>query len=270
MINKETLDMIYDETEELIVRYRTINDRLMESIKNNTLYLNDPNKFNDPFDCVSMINEDDFTRVVLGKIFDEATRTGINPNTPDAILKFNKQIETMKSLVATSKEEIKQVGIACFCETTHNTLMWSHYADSHRGICLVYKKSEIEDFAKANNNFIFKKVDYIKSLKSHNHFDFISNKLDIKSLLHLKGDVWEYENEWRLISTTCSERNIKSPQLHAVIFGYKTTDDNIVKIYEILGDDFIYFKMLADLEILKLRPHRFMPIVVKNKLKPSS
>src|SRR4029077_1056950 len=34
------------------------------------------------------------------------------------------------------KEMSKRFGLICFCEDWYNTLLWSHYADKHRGMCL--------------------------------------------------------------------------------------------------------------------------------------
>ena len=35
-------------------------------------------------------------------------------------------------------EKIEDYGIACFTTKNDNTLLWSHYADEHQGICLEF------------------------------------------------------------------------------------------------------------------------------------
>jgi hypothetical protein len=53
--------------------------------------------------------------------------------------------------------EVK-IGIYCLSEIVDSTLMWSHYADSHRGICVVLEAEQISenwfmDFARSSFNF---------------------------------------------------------------------------------------------------------------------
>ena len=62
----------------------------------------------------------------------------------------------------------KSFGIACFSETYDSLLMWSHYADYHRGICLEYSYEEIK-----------KLVPFCPVVYTDN-FENLANYLDIK------------------------------------------------------------------------------------------
>ena len=79
--------------------------------------------------------------------------------------------------------------------------MYSHYADSHKGICVEY---EIElNNLENSDNISFGKVEYAQKEKITN----------LKDLYMLKNSEWTYElelaksNIWRLIN--CSIRELK-------------------------------------------------------------
>ena len=64
--------------------------------------------------------------------------------------------------------------------TLFNPLMWSHYADSHKGFCIVFDPLIAGLFP----------VKYVK---------IRPDKFDSHKTLTSKGEVWEYENEYRFI-----------------------------------------------------------------------
>ena len=121
-----------------------------------------------------------------------------------------------------------QYMVACFSETNTSSLMWGHYADSHKGFCLEYDlTSIISDCAKDCKDIrqcvaLMMSVAIAPVIYSKGRFDASSgftsmlmnivlesatNKqvgyyyadmlLPIKALL-TKSDEWEYEAEWRM------------------------------------------------------------------------
>jgi len=100
-------------------------------------------------------------------------------------------------------------GISCFSERYDNALMWSHYANRHTGICVEY------DFSlfKPNEKPLLQLFPVIYTNKreclptnvtyDENWKPYLSNSpftlyQIIKNLIS-KSDVWNYEQEWRLI-----------------------------------------------------------------------
>lgn len=75
-------------------------------------------------------------------------------------------------------------GLLCFCGHWHNHLLWSHYADRHRGICLGFDVSD---------EWI-KKVKYTKTRTS---LKLPITEAVMQSLLFTKSAGWKYEQEWR-------------------------------------------------------------------------
>jgi len=50
------------------------------------------------------------------------------------------QKEMYKHALKRYKEILKHIGIFCLSPFNDNMLMWSHYADSHKGVCLQFRR----------------------------------------------------------------------------------------------------------------------------------
>ena len=62
---------------------------------------------------------------------------------PSARLK--KEPEWRRSYRHVLFEAKQTVGIACFSETYVNEIMWAHYAENFKGICVAYSTSKLRD-----------------------------------------------------------------------------------------------------------------------------
>lgn len=107
--------------------------------------------------------------------------------------------------------------IKSFSEIKSNNLMWAHYANKYKGICIEY------DFSKLNNDILFhlfpvfytnfKKKDMGLQYTIEEHLDLkqmnyersfpndVDYLKDIMPLFLIKSKDWEYEKEWRLLFT---------------------------------------------------------------------
>jgi Protein of unknown function (DUF2971) len=80
--------------------------------------------------------------------------------------------------------------IYCLTPIPDSTLMWSHYADNHRGIVLEY----------STDNAVFgiaQEVQYLSSYPRWSPHDLMTKST--VQLLLTKSDDWEYEREYRVI-----------------------------------------------------------------------
>lgn len=119
--------------------------------------------------------------------------------------------------------------IACLCgeseKSINNQLMWAHYANSHKGICVNYSlpTESIVFLDKKHTSFcVFNQVKYTKKKKK------IEN-LTLEDALFLKTFQWNYENEFRLISFSEKNNQEKYPtvgnvKINAVYLGCKIQD----------------------------------------------
>lgn len=78
----------------------------------------------------------------------------------------------------------EKFGLICFSEDWENPLLWSHYADKHRGICLGFE----------TDDRILKKVRYVKERLA---LTLPITKETAEQLLWAKYWDWRYEREWR-------------------------------------------------------------------------
>lgn len=77
----------------------------------------------------------------------------------------------------------KHLGLICFSRTWDNPVLWSHYADKHKGFALGFEVLEKD----------VREVTYVKKrLKASD----VGKK--VKTLLTHKYSDWEYENEVRM------------------------------------------------------------------------
>lgn len=96
--------------------------------------------------------------------------------------------------------------MACFSQEFNSILMWSHYADSHKGFCIEYDLTRNEKNKQLFDNLF--PVIYSDDISDITN-DMLSAENDgitdkfiwsiyNKALLR-KSATWKYENEWRLI-----------------------------------------------------------------------
>ncbi len=98
-------------------------------------------------------------------------------------------------LFATVKQQASSLlGFLCFSRTWRNPLMWSHYADRHKGICLGF---DVTDDACQPVNYSSIRSQTIQSCFKKG----VEPNIDqVTNWLQTKFDGWQYEDEVRLIS----------------------------------------------------------------------
>lgn len=198
----------------------------------------------------------------------------------------------MDEILHKKDEEIRQKLFKCYKTTCfslelNNILMWAHYADNHKGVCLEF---EIEEFDKNYNlsgteifknglleNEIFKEITY-NSLPLIKYYHYLQSFTDddnkdvpFHEILTTKSSCWEYEKEWRYIipdkNGTLKEINKKS--LKSIIFGYKSDFNNIWDNYETIINTFpdIYIaKMVLQHQRYEIHPCKLIYNLKKNYL----
>lgn len=156
-----------------------------------------------------------FKKINLDKICDlYYQKYKNNHNLIEAKAKLDKQIEEQKKVLKDKFSEIKQIRdkflVGCFTTNYDSILMWSHYADNHRGVCIEF---DIPD----NEQELYSKVIYSETRPSNNLVQGIekicghllgkgeidmADKLFIKLMTepyYTKSKNWSYENEYRLL-----------------------------------------------------------------------
>lgn len=88
---------------------------------------------------------------------------------------------------------IIKTGVYCLSAINDDILMWSHYSEGHRGLCLQFDTTKnvamFDQAFKVSYNEQYPSVDIINIGKSDEY----------RKALLTKSKHWEYEQEWRLL-----------------------------------------------------------------------
>lgn len=177
--------------------------------------------------------------------------------------KISKYIRGIKRSI---KDEDDEYLICSFSVNTKekkaydNVLMWSHYADGHRGICLEFEFDKHIKTLNERHNATIKKVEYRDSVGTL-YFNInalqrqsgaicfvITNIQDIDNIYITKLKDWEYESEYRALVSAddCYGKCIKydSSQLKSIAFGMRTLNDDKRKIARLFGNSIKYYQVI--------------------------
>jgi len=131
---------------------------------------------------------------------------------------------TLEDLVNTLKSKHK---ICSFSEINDSILIWSHYADYHKGFCTEYSFTDLP----CDNQLSKYIFPVIYSPKLYNITPCMINSpksnynILSRLLLYLrKSEEWKYQKEWRLVTLSENPYSYKMPTPTAIYFGAKITD----------------------------------------------
>ncbi len=234
----------------ILYTYCKIDSYTIDGLLNNYLWFSKPKDFNDPYDCYP------YHEISLSKVDIQNYRNSclnwLEANNEIANFDKNPRKYIKKSL----DKVLNNIGIKCFSEVDNEMLMWAHYADAHKGMCLEFDCNFDKTFFNGNQNLenALYKIEYCDDIPK---FEFIQpnkfgNDLEIRRFQHaidLKSSKWAYEKEIRLVKNLeFKEHYLKSqPQiiqynkecLKSIKFGTKTNqrDIEIVKerVLKIIG-----------------------------------
>ncbi len=220
-------------SEYILFKFSVINKNkyLTGCLENGTIYFAHPTRLNDPFDC----------RVDIKKAADHAVSNLSGKKKQNLSNLLN-----LKGLLDRVQRDTGNVGICSFSLILEDTLLWSHYADEHRGLCLMY---EIPDeFINDPKNQIIGvcAVEYghnpltdwfVRNAPENNNIDLLEFTVElVKKVFSIKSRAWEYEKEVRIIREKEGALSIPKEFLKQVCFGMNTTESDISSIKKLLDD----------------------------------
>ncbi len=145
-------------------------------------------------------------------------------------------------------------GIVSLAERATCPLMWSHYGDQHKGVCIGYSipESEVDKLHKVKygRNRLVSASDVAGMIQNH---EIARRRVDEAVLLRKAWD-WNYEREWRLIGP----RGISSSnlELREVIFGMRCAASvkyTIAKALEAKRPQVKFFELREEAGTFKLK-----------------
>ena len=94
-------------------------------------------------------------------------------------------------------ENKARIGICSFSEVYDHELMWAHYAEEFKGICIGYSFSRLLSHLEDNVEFVRMYYDEKVPTVRHNNEPPL---LVAKKILSCKNYRWLYEREWRMFA----------------------------------------------------------------------
>jgi hypothetical protein len=148
-------------------------------------------------------------------------------------------------------------------------LMWAHYADSHRGICIKYRFCDSISQLSGENESV---AAYFKDVKySNEDMSKYSKKdsINLEDAFFLKGKQWEYENELRFLHYDLNNQSdygtIEIPNsIDAIYFGLKCSSKDKEAIQNIMETKKIIQKDLSG-NIITDSPIKFYQMALDYK-----
>lgn len=198
-----------------VFRYRSCNSNNLDALRKDRLYFSTPENFNDPYDNLMYVNVPELKNYIsecLEGSMKEYLQS-IKEKEPEKYVLGNamwksspKKKEGLKQeflkIVEKNIEEIKDnilknYKIICFCKNHLSMLMWSHYADNHKGFMLAYDEDKIKQASCFNSNN-----------------EVLSNKLCLKDVVYSneRVDMTQYVNDY-LLRYGLKQNGIEQPNL---------------------------------------------------------
>lgn len=207
--------------------YRPCSKYLYHSLAKEQLNLTSPTQFNDPFDCpiLELLNNhgDEVSRL-MHRAYRNTTKV--------ACFVSNLKLPTGEEFTQKPKHENDAPEYL-------NELMWTHYADSHKGVCIKYHiPNNITIHPKCGEG----RLAYLRDVRYSNDLYETGKdgEITMRDAFFLKSKAWEYENELRYLyfdlDGNADYTQIEIPNcVSAVYFGLKCPRDErefIMKLLE--------------------------------------
>jgi len=192
---------------DIVYKYRSWQNEFHKScLTANELYFASPKEINDPFDFrifmdYSMLDTDE----KKGKYIKRALTQESNQQEVDDLggydEAFRKNMEWFKEdpnklqtyFNNKAEESLIRFRILCLSEIWDSILMWSHYADQHRGYCLGYDAKSFKNFG------LFGGVHYQEDYPRMSPLEAGTFQFMLFHTL-CKSKDWSYEREYRIVN----------------------------------------------------------------------
>ena len=225
-----------------LYQYKSINDYTISNLEAGKVWLSSPRLFNDPYDSKLFMLEDD-----VNKLIEYCLKNRLN--LADLETENLKQSKEYLNFFDNAKDEIlntteKDVFVSCFSELYKSILMWSHYADYHKGICIKYDKKDLDNFVVRKKMHLEKVLYSLKStITAEEYLKVLDNnsckeekdecsKEIVKKTVFNKNKCWKYEKEWRIVCFRDEEKvgadgfDIELPKPVAIYMGTNIKDED--------------------------------------------
>ncbi|MEB3754123.1 DUF2971 domain-containing protein [Acinetobacter sp. MD2(2019)] len=224
--------------------------KVLDIFKKCLLKFTPPKFFNDPFDCVADI------------IFESEDKT-------------NRSLEISEKMQFNLASKLS---VTCFNNDPLSILMWSHYADSHKGFLVEFRIPH-PFIAPVPSCLNFLAVKYTNNfpqvlINSKNYFENLNGNQMLELVSHLyltKSKEWSYEKEFRVLSWDYDSNNFQTllkaiPPIciSSVVLGAKLEKDSnnrkeVIKVIEEFNNEHDLELKFYQAQLMKNSFNLFVP-----------
>ena len=195
-----------------LFKYRALSDYTIDDIINGKSTMSSIGEFNDAFDgSIHMNRTREMYLAEANKRWDTINSLWEEMKLPKGLIHKEDVVKESYSRadvkIRSKFRLLDYLGtyVGCYSESNVSSLMWAHYADSNRGICLEYdfNKLPVDCWLKS---IIFPVVYtsspiYLEDLIKDTTYEIYDYSIDAAVLCAAinKSSVWSYEHEWRMI-----------------------------------------------------------------------
>lgn len=254
-----------------LYKYRSLSSHAIDDIINGKIMMTSIGDFNDVFDGAihQYGSKEEIEKAAIRK-WDEMETHRVAARIPAGFLKRDDiVIPYMEYFKTESRLKFRVLDflgtyVCCFSKDNTSTLMWAHYADSNKGICIEYEFDKLPPgnllrdsiFPVAYTEIPINLRDLLED-KQNKVYTYPIDAAVLCSALN-KAKIWEYEQEWRIIFVLASSsENTQRLSINSVIH-----PSSIYLGYHFLKPFFYYdYKNTAEYEKCSKRIEKFIKLI---------
>lgn len=243
-------------------KYRSLNKGTFDMLLNQSIYFNNPSNFNDPLEFY--ISDKTIHKSVDGQMYTAMEATGVRINKLEYQEVYDYTYNMVRSFIdGTRNELLNSRGACCFSRTNLSHLLWSHYSDGHRGVCVEYRDDiAVSDGFDKRIDIEYPEAPFPFPFDSKGHPDgAMLNQL----LLKTKHIDWNYEKEIRIYTDRKKSVFLKKNAISSIYFGIRMDAESrgaIAQAVRAHNPDARYYEMSLDSDGWDL-------VVNPNEIKPN-
>lgn len=197
-----------------LYKYCSLDRYSLDNLLNNELTGSSPEIFNDLYDATIHKNSSQFIRKEFDDLKKMTMKLGLESiDIPERDI-LNIENKAKESDRFYMRFMTRPFRVSSLSESNDSILMWSHYADMSKGICVEYDFRGKRDYQKIIFPIIYldSPID-MSFLKENQDIDILSNSILLSTII--KSKVWSYEREWRCLFYMISSNEL-SERIHLI------------------------------------------------------
>ena len=201
---------------------------------NSAVLLKSAADFNDPCEMHCRINwpDDDELRRRIDRQFPALPESERAKVFEDALCHKRESGNMLPT--ETRKLLLQHAGVSCFSETRESILMWSHYADEHKGVCIGFSVADLLQSLMCNPVGPCIEGVSLSSVPCVVQYNDVLPVWEagygetVGDVVATKARCWAYEREWRIFALHAAgkQQKLLPGTFKQIIFGAKSAEND--------------------------------------------